>query len=189
MNKYMTHSLTGKNDMNITNLKGFTYSQKQPISVQIKQIKEKIVENYLIPLFAKQWDQLNENSFFIEKIQNKISFYYKNYQLEELVAYHELLHVIKLLVENNKTLDTYEKQYNYQTKANQVTSMVFKTTKIRLLPEYEIYDSILGKPKKELQEKYDENMVRIIKTLLDKENCTYSKIKSKLQELQECNNL
>ena len=178
----MTHSLTGNNDTNINNLKGFSYSQKNPISIQIKQIKEKIVENYLVPLFTKQWEQLNENSFFIENIQNKISFYYKNYHLDELIAYHELLRVIKLLVENNKTLDTYEKQHNYQTKANQVTSMVFKTTKIRLLPEYEIYDSILGKPKKELQEKYDEHIINIIKTLLDKENCTYSKIKIKLQQ-------
>jgi hypothetical protein len=177
----MTHSLTGNNDANINNLKGFSYSQKPPISIQIKQIKEKIVENYLVPLFAKQWEQLNENSFFIENIQNKISFYYKNYHLDELIAYHELLRVIKLLVENNKTLDTYEKQHNYQTQANQVTSMVFKTTKIRLLPEYEIYDSILGKPKKELQEKYDEHIISIIKTLLDKENCTYNKIKNKLQ--------
>jgi hypothetical protein len=48
---------------------------------------------------------------------------------------------------------------------------------IRLLPEYEIYDSILGKPNRDLNEKYNETIIRHIKTLLTYDDITYNKIK------------
>ncbi len=61
--------------------------------------------------------------------------------------------------------------------------MIFKTTTIKLLPEYELYDSIIGKPKKELKQKYNENIIINIKNLLLKENITYKKIKEQLLKL------
>ena len=179
-----TNSLTGKEELNLLNLRGFAFVRSRPISTKIKQIKEKIVKEYLVPLFANQWNILNENAYFIENVQKKINYYYQSHKLEELTAYNELLRVIQKLVENYQTLKTYEnKAHSVRLDANEVTSLIFKTTKIRLLPEYEIYNSILGKPKKELQEKYDENIITEIKTLLKKEDCTYDKIKSHLIHL------
>jgi len=55
--------------------------------------------------------------------------------------------------------------------------MVFKTSMIKLLPEYEIYDNIFGKPKRELKEKYDENIIQKIKELLKEDDINYKKIK------------
>jgi hypothetical protein len=179
-----THSLTGKENLNKMGLKGFAFAHSIPVSTKIKQIKSRIVEDYLVPLFTNQWTTLNENSFFIENMQKKINFYYQQHKSEELLAYCELLRVIKKLIENYQTLETYEKQsYSVRLHANEVTSMIFKTTKVRLLPEYEIYDSILGKPKKELEERYDENIIATIKCLLEKEDCTYHKIQSIIMNL------
>lgn len=174
-----SHSLTGKEHGNRMNLKGFAFVHCTPVSTKIKIIKDRIIEDYLVPLFTNQWSTLYENSFFIENILKKVNHFYQKHKLEELTAYYELLRVIKKLVENYQTLETYEKQlFSSRLHANEVSSLIFKTTKVRLLPEYEIYDSILGKPKKELQEKYDDNAIAIIKTLLEKDDCTYEKIKS-----------
>ena len=37
--------------------------------------------------------------------------------------------------------------------------MIYKTTKIKLLPEYEVYDSIFGKPKREKGESYNSELI------------------------------
>ena len=57
--------------------------------------------------------------------------------------------------------------------------MVYKTTKIQILPEYEIYNSIIGRPNK--KEPYNENIIHDIKTLMLKENITYDKIKDYIE--------
>jgi hypothetical protein len=177
----MTHSLTGKNEINITNLKGKIHFEKQPISMKIKKIKDRVVEDYLMPLFTNQIHTLFENVYFIDKIQKNIHYFYETYKLDELIVYIELLKVIKMLIENYQIIENYETQPNSlkQSKINKndIVSLIFKTTKIRLLPEYEIYDSILGKPKKELNQKYDDSIISTIKRLLEKDNANYTQIK------------
>jgi hypothetical protein len=48
---------------------------------------------------------------------------------------------------------------------------------IKLLPEYEIYNSILGKPKRELNQIYDQQIIEQIKEMLTQDNITFYKIK------------
>jgi hypothetical protein len=55
--------------------------------------------------------------------------------------------------------------------------MIYKTTMIRLLPEYEIYNSILGRPKRELSQKYNEEIIIDIKKMMTSEKITFNKIK------------
>jgi hypothetical protein len=172
----MTHSLSGRNSVNFINLKGKLPNQKIPVSVKIKKIKERILEDYLMPIFTNQPEKLSENIFFIDKIQKNINNYYETYKLDELVVYNELLKVIKIFVDNNETTHHSISKTN-NSKSKDIISMVFKTTKIKLLPEYEIYDSIIGKPQKELNQKYNNDIIITIKTLLEQENITYNKIK------------
>jgi len=54
---------------------------------------------------------------------------------------------------------------------------MYKTTMIRLKPEYEIYDNIIGKPKREKNESYNELIIKDIQLLLKNENITFNKIK------------
>ena len=67
---------------------------------------------------------------------------------------------------------------NYKKEKNYITSMIYKTTKIVLLPEYEIYNSIIGKPKRSTNEKYNENIINEIARLIKREDITYDKIKT-----------
>jgi hypothetical protein len=172
----MTHSLNGKNNLNFINLKGKSTNQKIPVSIKIKKIKERILEDYLMPIFTNQPEKLNENIFFIDKIQKNINNYYETYKLDELVVYNELLKVIKIFIDNNQTTELFVTKSN-SSSTKDIISMVFKTTKIKLLPEYEIYDSIIGKPKKELNQRYNNDIIITIKKLLEQENITYNKIK------------
>jgi hypothetical protein len=61
---------------------------------------------------------------------------------------------------------------------NQIMSIIYKTPKIRLLPEYEIYNSILGQPNLHLKESYDESIIIQIKELLLKKEISYKQIKN-----------
>ena len=55
--------------------------------------------------------------------------------------------------------------------------MIYKTTTIRLVPEYEIYNSIIGRPKRELNQKYNEDIILDIKRLMTNEVVSFNKIK------------
>jgi hypothetical protein len=173
----MNHCLTGKNEINLNNLKGKNNIEKYPISKKIKFLKDKIVEDYLMPLFTNQTNTLYENVYFIDTINKKVKYYYETYKLDDLLIYMELLKVIKMLIENYKTVENYEMKMNNKLNPSEVVSMIFKTTKIRLLPEYEIYNSILGKPNRELNEVYNSDIIFEIKKLINQENCNYQKIK------------
>jgi len=176
----MTISLTGRYELNETNLSGKSYINNQPVSNKIKRMKDRILQDYLIPLFSKQWKILKENVYFLNEIQKKLNYYYSIYKLDELLIYIQLLKVFNILIEKYKLLEDIEEKNNGKRDKNEIISMVFRTSMIQLLPEYEIYNSILGKPKRELNQKYDDNIIYNIKLMLVQENTSYQKIKDYL---------
>jgi hypothetical protein len=64
----------------------------------------------------------------------------------------------------------------------QAMSMMVQLTSIRLLPEYELYHSLFGKPKKETKETYEQNKINTIKKLLERENMDYQQMKNYFEE-------
>jgi hypothetical protein len=179
-NNFSGNNLSGINVYgNQINLLGkYTYNYNHTsTNTKVKKLKQRILNNYLIPLVSKQWNILKENIYFIDEIQNKIKYQSDISKSDELVAYNDMLNVFKVLIEKQKILEDYDKNTNGNRDPNEIMSMVFKTTMIKLLPEYEIYDSIFGKPKRELNEKYDDDVINTIKGLLKEDDITYKKIK------------
>jgi hypothetical protein len=89
-----------------------------------------------------------------------------------------MLQLFEIMIEEHKILDDTERRlYNTTTSKEQFVSMIYKTTKIKLLPEYEVYDSIFGKPKREKGESYKSEIIEKIRVLLTKDDITYSRIK------------
>ena len=166
------------NNLNLLGKYSYNYNHTST-NIKIKKLKERILNNYLIPLVSKQWNVLKENIYFIDEIQNKIKYHCDIYKRDEheLTAYNEMLKVFKVLIEKHKILEDYDKTMNGKRDSNEIMTMVFKTTMIKLLPEYEIYNSIFGKPKQELNEKYDVDIISKIKELLKEDDITYKKIK------------
>jgi hypothetical protein len=166
------------NEMNLLGKYNYNYNYNYTsTNIKIKKLKERIINNYLIPLVSKQWDVLKQNMYFIDELQKKIQYYNDIYKSGELVAYNEMLKVFKVLIEKQKLLENYDETMNGKRDSNEIMTMVFKTSMIKLLPEYEIYDSIFGRPKRELNEKYDDDIINKIKELLKEDDITYRKIK------------
>ena len=171
-------SLSGKNQINENNLKGKSNYNIQSVPLEIKNLKIAIMNKYMIPLFSTQWKTLYENLFFIYKYKNKVNNLYNLYKLDELKVYKDMLQLFEIMIEEHKILDDTERRlYNTTTSKEQFVSMIYKTTKIKLLPEYEVYDSIFGKPKREKSESYKSELIEKIRVLLVRDDITYSKIK------------
>jgi hypothetical protein len=178
----MTHSLTGQNQIHLPNLKGTTINNQNQIPIKIKQIQERILAEFLIPILSNQWNIVSENMFLIERIQKSISFYHNTYKLDELLIYIELLKAIQILMDNttNNSSNNNNVGNTNSNNTKDVVSLLFKTAKIRLRPEYEIYNSVFGKPNKELKQTYNINIIKRIQDQLNQENITFKKIKENI---------
>ena len=176
----MNLSLTGQSRFNEHTLCGKSKYTKQNIPTEIKNIKIKIMNDYLIPLYKKQWTKLYENLFFIHKIKKNISKFKHLSNFDDLQLYIDLIQLLELVVEKNNLLenqdDNFKTRFGSKDK-DQAISMIFRLTPIRLLPEYELYNSIIGRPKKEFNESYDKEKIQVIQTLLERENMDYEQIK------------
>jgi hypothetical protein len=170
----MTINLTGMNNNNKINLTGKTDSSNNP-AIKLNKLKKYVLTNYIIPLYSEQWDVLNNNILLIDETIKKIDKFYRTYKLDELNFILELLKIIKILIDKNELIFNLEDKTKKILNKNNIINMVYKTTKIQILPEYEIYNSILGKPNK--KEPYNENIINDIKSLMTKETITYDKIK------------
>lgn len=172
--------LSGKNLINETTLLGKSVFQlQQSISHSDLILKTEIYNNFLFPLLSKQWQTLYENLFFVPKFKKKIQ------GKSSFEAYDTFLSFLDVLAEEHKELESMEKKLQMLSKAsnNQVLSMIYKTKKIKLLPQYEIYDMILGKPLREKGEIYDKDKLSLIVSLLQKDSITFPEIREKLTTL------
>ena len=169
-------SLTGKNIYNKINISGKQNIININIPSEINKIKIKILNDLIIPFISKQWKVLEENLLFIHKSKKIIDNYYNIYKLDDLLIYKEIIKSFELIInEHNQLIDLEKKMYG--TQENNFSTIFYKTTMIKLKPEYEIYDSIIGKPKKKMNEKYNEEINNYIQFLLTKENINFNKIK------------
>lgn len=132
------------------------------------------MNNILLPLISKQWRTLHENRFCLENVKKKIHFYYNTYHLDELLIYKEIIHAFEFMLSEHEQLEDLEKKI-YNT-TNDLSTMIYKTSIIRLKPEYELYDLILGKPDRNKNEKYDELVVQQIERLVQMENMNFQRI-------------
>lgn len=149
-----TNNLTGINKINEFSLTGksFIY-QQQTNNSKIKKIKIRILNDYLIPIMTKQWDVLNNNIFFIPSLQERCEEYYKKFKSDELLVYIELLKILQILIDNHNLLVEKDGKITGKKDLSNIVSMVYTTSTIRLLPEFEIYNVIIGKPKRRIKGK------------------------------------
>ena len=146
-----TLSLTGKKSYNKLTLSGKSYNSEQNIPLEIKKIKILILNNLIIPVITKQWKILNENLFCIEKAKRRIDYYYETYKLDDLSIYKEIIKAFELVICEHQQLEDLEKKMYSSNK--DLSTMIYKTAMVRLKPEYEIYDNVLGKPDRTLKAK------------------------------------
>jgi len=175
----MPLNLTGINNINELNLTGKN-SQIVTIPSKIKILKKHILTNFIIPLYSEQWETLNKNKLLIDENIKQLEKYYKMYKIDDLLSFLELLNILKIVIDKNEIVKDLENKNNTKYDKNNIINMVYRTTKIRLIPEYEIYNYIIGKPNRKLNETYDETIINDIKHLMSQQGITYDKIQEKI---------
>ena len=177
MPKNIGFSISGKNNISFISLKGNIYdNNNNNMSQHIKNIKISIMSLIIIPYMSQQWNKLEENKCFVEILMNKINFYLSIYKDNEyLLLYKELLSAFDTIVTQHTEIVNLEKNL-FHNDIHNISSFVFKTNVIRLKPEYEIYNLIIGKP--ESGEMYNSTILNQILKLLEIDNITFDNIKS-----------
>jgi hypothetical protein len=66
------------------------------------------------------------------------------------------------------------------------TIIYTKNTIIKLKPEYELYNLILGKPNKKLNQQYDSDIILTIKNMLTYDNINFNIIKETIIKKYGC---
>lgn len=167
-------SISGKNNSCGNNISGkHNYYSKEP--QDITHLKKNIINKIILPIISKKWKKIEENMFSFEKMNRQIDMYSKYYNKDDLLIYKDILKALELFVIEHKQLDELEKtMYGSE---NDISTMIYKTTMIRLKPEYEIYDAIFGKPKKNKNHEYDLNKIQEIQECLQIEDVDFDQIK------------
>jgi len=188
-----TLSLTGKNLYNRLNLSGKKFSNETTIVLEIKKIKIHILNNLIIPLMSKQWKVLNENILCLNKLKKKLDYYYDMYKLDELLIYKEIMLLFDYIICQNQQLVNLEQKFYLNTNQGDgnintnFSTMIYTTnTIIKLKPEYELYNLILGKPDKKLNQQYNSDIVLNIKKLLTNDNINFNIIKETIIKKYGC---
>jgi len=166
-----TLSISGKNVSNI-NIMGKNHN-KHDLSEEIKNLKKNIINKILLPIASKQWKKIEENMFSFEKINKQIDKH--SHEEDDLLVYKDVLKALEQVVYEHKQLEELERTM-YGT-ASDISTLIYKTTMIRLKPEYEIYDAIFKKPSKSKGEKYSDAVIKDIEKCLEIENIDFDGIK------------
>ena len=117
----------------------------------------------------------------LDQWKEKIDFYYKCFKIEELLVYKDILYILDVFMQQYTQLEDMEKKlYGTSSSAGskeQIISMVYRTTMIKLKPEYELYDAILGKENRDANKNYKEDIIKDIQKQMILENTDFQKIK------------
>ena len=169
-------SLTGKNVFSINNLGGKNFILGNDIPEEITDFKASIMDNYIIPLITKRWGTVYDNLFRIDLYRNKLNEYLALHPNADLQLYKNILQLIYSIYSEHIELEDLEKKL---FKVDDAGTFAYKTTRIRLKAEYELYNIILGQPQQ--GEKYDNYIITKIKGLLEDETVSVNEIKRNIE--------
>jgi len=178
MTRNNNFTIAGKSQHSSLSLTGCITDQiTNNLPAEIQNIKILIMKLIIIPFLAQQWNKLEENICFIDNLSNKIDFYLSIYNdNEHLLLYKDLLVAFETIVFQHMEIKNLEKYFRDEDE--NIPTLVFKTTMVRLKPEYEIYNLIIGKPALNNGMKYNENILSDIRKLMILDYTNFDTIKT-----------
>lgn len=165
--------LGGKPGNSIT-LKGTTNGNiEEP--PEVRSFKIMIYDMLILPYLAGNWQKLTENIIFLDNITNKLNYFLSLFPKNELLLmYKDIITAFETLVLQHMELNALE---NYLSCGeNDTSTMVFKTSMIRLRPEYELYNLIIGKPNLKGGENYSQAILDDIISILNLGELSFNRI-------------
>lgn len=151
------------------------------VPFDVSQIQLLIMNTVILPLISSQWKTLQENLFLVDLLKGRLDYYYSIYKLPELLMYKDIMIIFNNVLNEHMQLVNMEKQMYGACKDNMI-NVVYKTTMIKLKPEYSLYNLIVGPPNFSKGETYSQQIISDILYLLTLSNITYQTIKDFLIE-------
>ena len=187
MTSTSTFSISGKHVVNPANLSGKPLLMKCLVTPHdIRRIKAQVFNKLLLPLMSQQWTVFEQNILLVDSIRQKLNSLYDSFKMDDLLVYIEMLQVFDKFAEKLAQINEIERKMegkgkNEVTAKGQVMSMVYITSMIRLKPEYELYDNILGKP--ERPKTYSEPILEAIRRMMQSPYADFHSIETDIRYL------
>lgn len=181
MPRNVSLSLTGKSNTNAFSLiSNDNNNHNNYIPNEITMLKINIMNNIIIPFNSKNWKILEENLIFIDIIKEKLLSFSTKYPHIDLQIYNDLVNSCESTIYLHMEVNNLEKRiYGLN---NGSANIIIKTAMLRLKPQLELYNLIIGRPKFNLGEKYDPTIINKILLLLEVEHITFEQIKNAIQQ-------
>ena len=170
-------SLKGTNEINPLNLKGESYdlgNKNNKLNKDYTRWKNRMFSRLVIPIIQKDWKEIYDNIYLITVLKQQLDSF-KN--CDDIEFYRNILTFVERVYNQHKELSQLEKLL-YHNKNG--TSILYKTTMIRVSAEIEIYNNVFGKPD---SGDYDQEIIQRIQVLMNNDTYTFNDIKQQLKNL------
>jgi len=125
---------------------------------ELSKLEQRIFEDYVVPLVKGDLVLLKRNGALL--------LYYKE-QLERHGAAKYFVDIIDFVSQGIGLLEEIEDLRSKVYSGDGLGQLYFKTSRVRLLPEFELYNALIGAPDMRKGERYDMTRVALIKNLLN----------------------
>lgn len=166
-------SLSGKSVLRNVGLRGSS-SSMQNVGTDISGFKMRVIDSVMIPFMSQDWRTIEENMFLFDFFRDEIDVMILRNPQVDVYVYKDLIAAVEMAFEQQQEIACLEKRL-YEGR-DDATTMIVKLGSIRLKPELELCDLILGKPNYKNGEKHDAAMVEEVITLMKKPRATFANI-------------
>jgi hypothetical protein len=166
-------SLSGKQSSK-HGLRGTTTFIHSNVAPGIPEFKMRMIDAIIIPFMSQNWKTLEENLFMMEVFKEQIDEMLMRDPFAEITIYKDLISVIEIaFLQQNEIMHLEKRLYEGR---EDVSTLVIKLDAMRLKPELELYDLILGKPDYKRGMTHDATIVSEINALMKTRRATFSNI-------------
>lgn len=160
-------------------LRGRTDSQfssaGEIIDIATTEIKTRVIDAIIIPYMSQNWKCLEENMFLLEMFKNEIDQIIARASNSDMMIYKDLISVIEVSFMQQMEITYLEKRLYAGEDA--AATLVVKLDAIRMKPEMELYDLILGKPDRKKGCSYDDAILVEIEKLMKHRRANFANIR------------
>ena len=186
-------SMTGKTrGANGISLRGrvdtLSGSVAEIIDIATTEIKTRVIDAIIIPYMSQNWKCLEENMFLLEIFKNEIDHIIARGPNTDMMIYKDLICVIEVSFMQQMEITYLEKRLYAGEDA--AATLVVKLDAIRMKPELELYDLILGKPDQKNGCAYEDAILTEIAQLMKNKRANFANIRRcvlyKYRGVSEC---
>jgi hypothetical protein len=139
-----------------------------------QEFKTRMIDSIMIPFMCQDWKIIEENMFLFDIFKEEIDREVMKNPYADIYVYKDLITAIEIAFSQQQEISCLEKRL-YQGR-DDASTMIVKLGGIRLKPELELCDLILGKPDYKNGERHDPNIVEEILTMMKTPRATFANI-------------